>query len=298
MNKINLMAVKIVNKRCSKLLAPRSSLLPPRSSLLALRSLLLALLLPLAAEAMPQKLTYRGMLRTDGSAVEAELRPLTFAIYDSAAPGSAALWSRTILTKVETNGVFYTELEDGNVVSGNTLADAFASAGGVPEIAVSDGSGAELAPRAKFSTWVRGARVLRTKGVDLVSVRGEAIVPGTAGVFELYADRVTVEPGGSGQFPSDCWLTPMRQRTLGDGSTVTLKDVLIKEDAWPYADARKENLFTTDSALSDAVVTYENADGAFSLVVPQGGQITGKEAAGTVHTVSLSAFGPMTSSIK
>ena len=255
-------------------------------------------LMSFAAMAMPQKLTYRGVLRTDGSAVQAELRPLTFAIYDSSAPGSAALWSRTILTKVETNGVFYTELEDGNVVSGNTLADALASAGGVPEIAVSDENGGELAPRTKFSTWVRGTRVLRTKGVDLVSVRGEAIVPGTAGVFELYADRVTVAPGGSGQFPSDCWLTPMRQRTLGDGSTVTLKDVLIKEDAWPYADARKENLFTTDSALSDAVVTYENADGAFSLVVPQGGQITGKEATGTVHTVSLSAFGPMTSSIK
>ena len=292
MNKTNLMAAKIVNKRCSKLLAPRSSLH-------ALSSTLLALLLPLAAEAMPQKLTYRGVLRTDGSAVQAELRPLTFAIYDSSAPGSAALWSRTIPTKVETNGVFYTELADGNVVSGNTLADALASAGGVPEIAVSEENGVELAPRAKLSTWVRGTRVLRTKGVDLVSVRGMAVVPGTAGVFELHADRVTVEPGGSGQFPSDCWLTPMRQRTLGgDGAKVTLKDVLIKEDAWPYADVRKGNLFTTDSALSDAVVTYENADGAFSLVVPQGGQITGKEAAGTVHTVSLSAFGPMTSSIK
>ena len=291
MDKINMFAGKNQVKESSRLI-------PLPSTLLALSSTLLAFLLPLAAEAMPQNLTYRGVLRMDGNAVQAELRPLTFAIHDSAAPGSAALWSRTIPTKVETNGVFYTELEDGNVVSGNTLADALASAGGVPEIVVSDENGEELAPRAKLSTWVRGTRALRTKGVDFVSVRGTAVVPGTAGVFELYADRVTVEEGGGGQFPSDCWLTPMRQRTLGDGATVTVKDVLIKEDAWPYADARKDNLFTTDSALSDAVVTYENADGAFSLVVPQGGQISGKEAAGTVHTVSLSAFGPMTSSIK
>ena len=245
------------------------------------------------AEAMPQRLTYRGVLKKEVSGIV----PVHYAVYDSSLKGSAALWERDIPTKVESNGVFYVEIEDGSVVKGNSLADALAHAGGVPEIAISmDGS--EVAPRMRLSTWVRGTRALRAKGVDVVDIANFAVVPGTACVYELAADTVTVTDG-SGSFPDKCYMTPMQQRTLGgSGAKVVLKGVRIKEDAWPFANSRKDDLYTTESALADAVVTYENADGAFSLVVPQGGQITGAEAAGTAHTVSVSAYGPMTSSIK
>ena len=252
---------------------------------------LLSVVLCLAAEAMPQRLTYRGVLKKEVVGIV----PIHYAVYDSSLKGSAALWERDIPTKVESNGVFYVEIEDGTVVKGNSLADALAYAGGVPEIAVSM-DGLEVAPRMRLSTWVRGTRALRARGVDVADVSGFAVVPGTAGVYELEADTVTVT-GGSGSYPDKCYMTPMQQRTLG-GETVVLKDVRIKEDAWPFANSRKGDLYTTESALADAVVTYENADGAFNLIVPQGGQIKGAEAAGTVHTVSVSAYGPMTSSIK
>ena len=59
--------------------------------------------------AVPEVLTYRGQLsRTGGFAEGGENLTLTFKIYDSAAPATP-LWGRSVVTSVDSNGVFYAE---------------------------------------------------------------------------------------------------------------------------------------------------------------------------------------------
>ena len=71
------------------------------------------LLLAAAAFAdVPQALTYRGVLRRSGGGEQtAGSLELTFRLYDSKTPGTA-LWARTVRVPIDTNGVFYAELND------------------------------------------------------------------------------------------------------------------------------------------------------------------------------------------
>ena len=245
---------------------------------------------------MPAALTYRGMLRyqsKEGSAIKPAIYPITFSVYDSLRP-QTLLWRRTIPVNVGTNGIFYTELSDeaavAKVLPDVKLADALASTKGVPEIGVSMDEGVtEMTPRRQLSTGVRATRAHRTRGVDYVDVTDDVYVSGAAGINELYAKKVTVAPEAGASFPGSCALLPMRMRVLGStNSVVTVRDVVLPRPAWP-AQAGDSQLFN-GTAQCDAVITYEGEDGAFNMIVPGGGQITGGDAA-VQQTVSVSAFG-------
>ena len=267
-----------------------SNLLAPRSILLALSSSLLAFS---AEAASPAALTYRGVLSRAWEEPMTGVWPITFSVYDSLRPDTL-LWRRTIPTKVKADGTFYTEISDdaapATVLHDVTLADALSSTKGVPEIAVSmDGGATEMKPRQRLATWVRATRALRTRGVDLAVVNDSAVVPGAAGVNELYAKRVTVAEDSGSSFPSQCHLLPMRSRLLGgDGSAVTVKDIRLPRPAWP---AMTGTDIFKGKAACDAIATYENEDGAFSLIVPGGGTIVSDGGTNGLQTVRLSTFG-------
>ena len=86
---------------------------------------------------VPQVLTYRGVLLRSTGERKAEALSLTFRLYDSKAP-ETALWARTLRVPIDTNGVFYAELNDreGNDPDGigRSLADAMGLVKGAPEI--------------------------------------------------------------------------------------------------------------------------------------------------------------------
>ena len=72
---------------------------------LAMTVLSAALGVATANAAVPEVLTYRGQLtRTGGFSAGGENLTLTFKIYDSEAPGTV-LWGRSVVVKVDTNGV-------------------------------------------------------------------------------------------------------------------------------------------------------------------------------------------------
>jgi hypothetical protein len=78
--------------------------------------------------AVPQALTYRGVLRRSGGGEQtAGALELTFRIYDSKAP-ETALWARSLRVPVDADGLFYAELSDASGTDpdgiGRTLADA------------------------------------------------------------------------------------------------------------------------------------------------------------------------------
>ena len=297
MNKMN----KLVNvfngvvEEVSNLLPPRSYLFAPRSSLLAL---LLALLTATTAEAaLPSALTYRGILKyqgKEGNAIKPAIYPITFSVYDSLRP-QTLLWRRTIPVNVSANGVFYTELSDeaavAKVLPDVKLVDALAATKGVPEIGVSMDDGVtEMKPRQRLSTGVRATRAHRTRGVDFAAATDGVYVPGAAGINELYAKKVTVAPEAGAKFPNSCALLPMRTRVLGSSnSVVTVRDIVLPRPAWP-AEVGASQFFTGGQVGCDAILTYEGEDGAFNMIIPGGGLITGGDAA-VQQTVSVSAFG-------
>ena len=290
--------LQLLSASCS-LLSPFTSLLSPSCYLLSAFCFLLTLLLAGAAEAaMPAALTYRGMLRYQSKGnteIKPGIYPITFSVYDSLRP-TTLLWQRTIPVNVASNGVFYTELSDTasvpTVLTGVKLADALASTKGVPEIGVSmDGGATEMKPRQRLSTGVRAARAHRTRGVDFAASTDGTIIPGAAGINELYAKKVTVAPEAGANFPSSCALLPMRSRVLGStNSVVTVRDVVLPRPAWPAEVGASQ--FFNGTAQCDAIITYEGEDGAFNMIVPGGGQVTGGDAT-VQQTVSVSAFGTL-----
>ena len=109
---------------------------------------------------VPQALTYRGVLRRSGGGEQsAGAIELTFRLYDSKTP-ETVLWARTVRVPIDTNGVFYAELNDTDGLDpdgiGRTLADAIGMVKGAPEIG--------LAPRKrKSSSRVNGFPRLRAR---------------------------------------------------------------------------------------------------------------------------------------
>ena len=245
-----------------------------------------------ANAAVPEVLTYRGQLsRTGGFAEGGENLALTFKLYDAAAP-DVVLWGRTVIAAVDADGVFYAELKDdnGSAVQGAAhaaLVDAVAAAKGALEIGLTPPGAGEISPRQTLTTGVRAARAARTKAVDVFYAENR-VMAGAAAVDELAVGSVTVT-NGTAQLPPVCYLAPVAEQAVGGGKgTVTIKGLSPARAASPYAPAGS-GAYTTGSAACDMALTYENDEGAFSVLLPKGCQVQG--ASGAARTVNATAFG-------
>ena len=246
-----------------------------------------------ANAAVPEVLTYRGQLsRTGGFAERGENLTLTFKIYDSAAPATV-LWGRSVVASVDSNGVFYAELKDDNgaAVQGATytaLVDAVAAAKGAIEVGLTPPGAGEITPRQTLTTGVRAARAARTKAVDIFYAQNR-IMAESAAIDELIVNSVTVT-NGSAQLPPVCYLEPVAEQSLGGGAgTVTVKGLSPARSAWPYVPA-SQGCYMTPNASCDMVLTYENDEGAFSVILPKGCRVDGSSTT-QVRTVNATAFG-------
>ena len=254
---------------------------------------MLALAAQAANAAVPEVLTYRGQLtRTGGFAEGGENLALTFKLYDSEEPATV-LWGRTVIAPVDTNGVFYAELKDdnGSAVQGaayTALVDAVAAAKGAIEVGLTPPGAGEIMPHQTLTTGVRAARAARTKAVDVFYAKNRIMAQGAA-VDELMVDSVTVT-NGTAILPPVCYLAPVAEQSVGGGKgTVTIKGLSPARAAWPYAPASK-GCYTTGAASCDMALTYENDEGAFSVLLPKGCKIEGSSST-QVRTVNATAFG-------
>ena len=261
-------------------------------TLMGLAMMVTALVAATANAAVPEVLTYRGQLsRTGGFAEGGENLTLTFKIYDSEAPGTV-LWGRSVVAAVDTNGVFYAELKDDNgaAVQGATytaLVDAVAAAKGAIEVGLTPPGAGEITPRQTLTTGVRAARAARTKAVDVFYAENR-VVAQQAAIDELMVSSVTVT-NGAAQLPPVCYLASVAEQSLGGGKgTVTIKGLSPARAASPYAPA-SSGCYTTSAASCDMALTYENNEGAFSVLLPKGCRVQG--ASGAARTVSATAFG-------
>jgi nitrogen fixation protein FixH len=262
-------------------------------TLMGLAMMVTALVAATANAAVPEVLTYRGQLsRTGGFAERGENLTLTFKIYDSAAPATV-LWGRSVVTSVDSNGVFYAELKDDNgaAVQGAThtaLVDAVAAAKGVIEVGLTPPGAGEITPRQTLTTGVRAARAARTKAVDVFYAQNRIMAQGAA-IDELMVNSITVT-NGTAQLPPVCYLAPVAEQSLGGGKgTVTIKGLSPARAAWPYAPASK-GCYTIGAASCDMALTYENDEGAFSVLLPKGCKVEGSSAT-QARTVNATAFG-------
>ena len=260
---------------------------------LAMTVLAAALGVATANAAVPEVLTYRGQLtRTGGFSAGGENLTLTFKIYDSEAPGTV-LWGRSVVAAVDTNGVFYAELKDDNgaAVQGaayTALVDAVAAVKGAIEVGLTPPGAGEITPRPTLTTGVRAARAARTKAVDVFYAENRVMAE-SAAIDELVVNSVTVT-NGSAQLPPVCYLAPVPQQSLGGGAgTVTIKGLSPARSAWPYAPA-SQGCYMTPNASCDMVLTYENNEGAFSVILPKGCKVDGSSLT-QVRTVNATAFG-------
>ena len=260
-----------------------------KSTLLAMLALCAA---TAAQAAVPEVLTYRGQLsRTGGFAAGGENLALTFKLYDSADPATV-LWGRTVVAAVDADGVFYAELKDDNgaAVQGaahTALVDAAAAAKGALEIGLTPPGAGEISPRQTLTTGVRAARAARTKAVDVFYAEN-SVVAGSAAIDELSVGSITVT-NGAAQLPPVCYLAPVEEQSVGGGDgTVTVKGLSPARAASPFAPAAS-GCYTTAAASCDMALTYENDEGAFSVLLPKGCQVQG--ASGAARTVSATAFG-------
>ena len=262
-------------------------------TLMGLAMMVTALVAATANAAVPEVLTYRGQLsRTGGFAERGENLTLTFKIYDSAAPATV-LWGRSVVASVDSNGVFYAELKDDNgaAVQGATytaLVDAVAAAKDAIEVGLTPPGAGEITPRQTLTTGVRAARAARTKAVDVFYAQNR-IMAQRAAVDELVVSSVTVT-NGAAQLPPVCYLAPVAEQSLGGGKgTVTIKGLSPARAAWPYAPASK-GCYTIGAASCDMALTYENDEGAFSVLLPKGCKVEGSSAT-QARTVNATAFG-------
>ena len=245
---------------------------------------------------VPQVLTYRGVLSRTGGYERATSLELTFRLYDSKTPDTA-LWARTMRVPVDTNGVFYAELSDRNGNDpdgiGYTFADAMGAIKGTPEIGLTPPDSPELKPRQKLATAPRAARASRAKAADVVYAPTGAYAQGV-NIDTAVVGGITVQKGASlAAFPPNCSLTKFdepRPRELGGGdSQITVRDVTASRPNWPTSFTERSFKYATPSAPCDMILTYEGKDGAFSVIVPAGGKIEGKDS--DAQTIYGTAFG-------
>ena len=245
--------------------------------------------------AVPQSLTYRGVLRrTGGEEWTGGPLDLTFRIYDSKAP-ETALWARTVRVPVDKDGVFYAELNDvdGKDPDGinRSIADAMGLIKGAPEIGLTPPEANELRPRQRLSTAPRAARAARAAAADAVYAPAGAVAEGVF-IDEAAVERVTVQEAAKLKaFPSKCTLTKVQDRALGGGanSQITVRDVTMVRPNWPASFTQDGFKFTTESAPCDMILTYDGPDGAFNVIVPAGGVV--EDGDSKAQTVYGTAFG-------
>ena len=259
---------------------------------LAMTVLAAALGVATANAAVPEVLTYRGQLsRTGGFAEQGENLALTFKIYDSAAP-ETVLWGRSVIVKVDRYGVFYAELKDDNGAAVQdaaymALVDAVAAAKGAIEVGLTPPGAGEIAPRQTLTTGVRAARAARTKAVDVFYAEN-LVTAKQADIDELVVDSVTVT-NGTALLPPVCYLAPVPRQSIGGGKgKVTIKGLSPARAAFPHAPTASGCYIGTASC--DMALTYENNEGAFSVLLPKGCKVDGSSEA-PVRTVSATSFG-------
>lgn len=246
--------------------------------------------------AVPQVLTYRGVLDWTGREERKMSLAMTFRLYDSNSPDQA-LWARTMRVPVDTNGVFYAELSDRNGSDpdgiGITLADAMGAITGVPEIGLTPPEADELSPRQRLGTAPRAARAARAKAADVVYAPTGAYAQGVNIDYAVVGDVAVQEGASLVALPPDCSLTKLddgRVRELGGGkSAIIVRDVKNVRPNWPVCFTQDSFKYTTDSAPCDMILTYEGDDGAFNVIVPAGGKIEGESA--NVQTIYGTSFG-------
>ena len=291
----SIMNSSIMKKSCQSLKSSFSTFPLFHFSTLAF-AVVAALFAATANAAVPQVLTYRGVLRRTGGYERAMSLEMTFRLYDSAAPDTA-LWARTMRVPVDTNGVFYAELSDrgGNDPHGigYTLADAMGVIKGTPEIGLTPPDAEELRPRQTLPTAPRAARAARAKAADVVYAPTGAYAQGV-NIDYAVVNEITVQAGASlAALPPKCSLTKLdegRVRELGGGdSSITVRDVKSVRPNWPVNFTQDSFKYATDSAPCDMILTYEGDDGAFNAIVPAGGKIEGASA--NVQTIYGTAFG-------
>ena len=269
-------------------------------------ALLLALLAVTTAEAaVPSRLSYRGMLKFSKNAIPGGCTlPLTFRVYD-VRPDAATnvVWARTFSVVLETNGTFYTELNDfegiNRLPGAPSLADAIAGCDGEVEIGHQPEGMQERRPRQRFGTYVRATRAARAGAADFAYTPGTLTAPGVI-AEEVHAGGVTVPEGGHAVLPSGCRFSPQRERVVGgsSGTALALKGVNLMRPTLPldrgcYVNDGDNEL---DFAASDMLLTYENEQGAYNVILPAGGRVTwggggAAPVATNVQTVAVGAFG-------
>ena len=244
---------------------------------------------------VPQALTYRGVLRRSGGGEQsAGAIELTFRLYDSKTP-ETALWARTVRVPIDTNGVFYADLNDTDGLDpdgiGRTLADAIGMVKGAPEIGLAPPEAEELKPRQRLSTTPRAARAVRAAAADVVYAPAGAVAEGVF-IDSAAVANVTVQADASLKaFPNKCTLTKKEDRRLGGGenSTITVRGVTMVRPNWPANFSQDGFKFATQSAPCDMILTYDGPDGAFNVIVPAGGKV--EDGGSAAQTIYGTAFG-------
>ena len=252
--------------------------------------------------AVPQALTYRGVLRRSGGGEQtAGALELTFRIYDSKAP-ETALWARSLRVPVDADGLFYAELSDASGTDpdgiGRTLADAIGMIKGAPEIGLTPPDSTELKPRQTLSTGPRAARAARASAADVVYAPAGAVANGVF-IDAAAVESVTVQESATFKaFPAKCTLAKVENRKLGGGknSSITVRDVKTGRASWPANFSQDGLKFTTQSAPCDMFLTYDGPDGAFNVIVPAGGKV--EDGGSAAQTISGTAFGNSCKSCK
>ena len=246
-----------------------------RTSLLFTFSLLLfTFAVQTATAAVPQVLTYRGVLARTGGFMQPESLLVTFSLYDG--DSQTAVWARQINVAVDTSGAFYTELRDdaGSVPQGapnTSLVDALAGIAGTPEIGIRPPQcAADLQPRQRLEWNARAGRAVVAKAADLFESPNGVLFTGGAQVDELNARDLTASNVIA---KGTCTLLRQGVRTVGGAhSTTTVKGVRPETDAGTAKEGVR-GVFTAGSATCDMAITYDSPNGAFTVLVPKGGKI-------------------------
>ena len=255
--------------------------------------------------AVPSKLSYRGVLAWSNNGKDVPksgAESITFRLYDRNSPSNGEMrvvWARELSVAVDSNGVFYTELNDRegiNRLEGSpSLADALASCDGEVELGLQPEGMGELRPRQRFSLYVRATRAARAGSADYAYTPGGLLAPGLS-ADEVTTGGVTVPKGGHVAVPGACRFSSMPARIVGgyEKTALTLQQVRTLRPSLPYNRGCFVNdpSNTNDTALCDMLITYENEQGAFNAIVPRGGRVVwGSKADMNVQTMAIDAFG-------
>ena len=258
--------------------------------------------------AVPSKLSYRGVLAWSNNGKDVPrsgAESITFRLYDRNSVSNGEMkvvWARELSVAVDSNGVFYTELNDAegiNRLPGSpSLADALASCDGEVELGLQPEGMGELRPRQRFSLYVRATRAARAGAADYAYTPSGLLAPGLS-ADEVTTGGVTVPKGGHVAVPGACRFSSMPARIVGgyEKTALSLEQVRTLRPSLPYDRGCFVHLPENplDTALSDLLITYENEQGAYNAIVPRGGRVVwGDSTDGlvtNVQTMAISAFG-------